>query len=135
MHWTFDLRFCFIYIVQNVEYVICRIHINGNPRIEEIVSKYNYTIFLKINNLNNKDTKKRLMETLVFSIFLYCAVWWRRRHWSESEFEFWCFRIPWTGGKNNVSILSEFMTRFLPSNSVYHRIFWSHSALRPWRSG
>ena len=60
------------------------------------------------------DTKKRLVKTLVFSVFLYGAETWTLRSYERSRvdaFEMWCWRrllrIPWTAHRTNESILSE----------------------------
>ncbi|CAK1590841.1 unnamed protein product [Parnassius mnemosyne] len=90
----------------------------------------------KISNV----TKKRLVRTLVFSIFLYGSEAWTIRAADKKRidaFEMWCWRrmlrIPWTAKRTNESILGQLRVDTRLSTTCYQSIlsYFGHIARRP----
>ena len=59
-------------------------------------------------------TKVRLVKAMVFPVVMYgCESWTIKKaeHWRIDAFELWCWRrlwrVPWTAGRSNQSILKE----------------------------
>lgn len=86
-----------------------------------------------------KNTKARLVRTLIFSIFLYGVETWTIKESERKKidaFEMWCWRrmlrIPWTAKRANVSILNELSIKDRLSTTCYRRIlqFFGHIARR-----
>lgn len=82
-----------------------------------------------------KNTKVRLMKSLVFPIFLYGAETWSLKLQDRRKIdalEMWCWRrllkIPWTAFRTNKSILKELHIRDRLSSIVQLRIlkFFGH---------
>ena len=70
------------------------------------------------STLKSKDitlpTKVHLVKAMVFPVVMYgCESWTIKKaeHWRIDAFELWCwrrlFRVPWTAGRSNQSILKE----------------------------
>ena len=85
------------------------------------------------------NTKKRIVRTLVFSIFLYGSEAWTIRATDRKRidaFEMWCWRrmlrIPWTAKRTNVSILNQLRIGTRLSTICYKRIlgYFGHIARR-----
>ena len=60
------------------------------------------------------QTKVRLVKAMVFPVVMYgCESWTVKKaeHWRIDAFELWCwrrlFRVPWTAGRSNQSILED----------------------------
>ena len=82
-----------------------------------------------------KNTKTRLVRTLVFPIFLYAAETWTLREMDKKKIdalEMWCWRkmlgISWTEFRTNVSILEELGIKERLSSLIKTRIlkFFGH---------
>lgn len=89
-------------------------------------------------NISTK-TKRKLVTTLVFSIFLYGSETWTLRKADRMRidaFEMWCWRkmlsIPWTAYRTNASILKDLKITCRLSTICLRRIFefFGHVARR-----
>lgn len=92
----------------------------------------------KDRNISN-TTKKRLVQSLVFSIFLYGTESWTIRSSERKRIdalEMWCWRrmlrIPWTAKRTNKSILEQLRISTRLSTTCYERIlqYFGHVARR-----
>lgn len=85
----------------------------------------------------SRNTKVKLVNTLVFSIFGYGAETWTLRKADRARidaFEMWCWRkmlqIPWTAFRTNESILRELKIKTRLSTTCLRRVleFFGHIA-------
>lgn len=85
----------------------------------------------------SRNTKKKLVQTLVFSIFSYGSETWVIKKADRDRidaFEMWCWRkmlqIPWTAFRTNASILRELSIKIRLSTICLRRIleFFGHIA-------
>lgn len=94
------------------------------------------------NRTISHKTKTTLVNSLVFSIFLYGAETWTLKAKDRQRvdaFEMWCWRkllrIPWTAHRTNVSILKELQLERKPrlSTVCLRRVleFFGHIARKP----
>ena len=77
----------------------------------------------------SNNTKMRLVQSQIFSIFLYGAETWTMLQRDQDRvraFEMWCWRrllrVPWTARRTNVSILGELGIQVRLDDIVSHRI-------------
>ena len=87
----------------------------------------------------SKQTRKKLIKTLVFPIFAYGAETWTLKKKDKQHidaFEMWTWRkmlrIPWTARRTNVSVLNEIQETERLSKNCEERIlrYFGHMARR-----
>ena len=79
----------------------------------------------------------RLFKAMVFPVVMYgCESWTIRKaeHWIIDAFELWCwrrlFRVPWTAGRTNQSILKEINTEYSLEGLMLKLQYFGHRMQR-----